>query len=171
MLVTADWCRMMARYNAWQNSGLIEIVAALPEDELLRDRGAWVGSILATLSHLLWADRTWMGRIRGDAPSFGGIPESVRMAPTAAAWAKARRETDDDLLHWTAQLPDAALDQGLTWTPASGGPARTQPLAIVVSHMFNHQTHHRGLVHAMLTAAGVRPPPTDLIAMPQQGTI
>jgi uncharacterized damage-inducible protein DinB len=41
-----------------------------------------------------------------------------------------------------------------------------RPRALLIAHMFNHQTHHRGQVHAMLTAAGARPADTDLFMMP-----
>ena len=168
MLVTSDWCRMMARYNGWQNGGLLALVADLPEEELRRDRGAWFGSILGTLNQILWADRTWMGRILGAPQDLGGIPASIHLTSTPAAWAEARQAADRDLSSWAAGLSEAGLARDLTWTPASGGPARTQGMGLVVTHMFNHQTHHRGQVHAMLTAAGVRPPATDLIAMPPE---
>jgi uncharacterized damage-inducible protein DinB len=166
MLVTPDWCRMMARYNAWQNGGLLTLVAAMSEEELRRDRGAWFGSILGTLNHILWADRVWLGRIQAAMPDIGGIPTSVNLTTTPAAWAEARQEADQNLSDWAAALAEADIARDLTWTSFSGGPPRTQPMGVIVTHMFNHQTHHRGQVHAMLTAAGLRPPATDLVAMP-----
>jgi len=165
-LVTPDWCRLLARYNAWQNEGLLSLVPTLPEEELRRDRGAFFGSILATLSHLLWADRVWLARLHGEPVTFGGIPESVALAPTLDLWVEERRRADQRLLTWAEGISMQALSRDFAWTGTGGGPPRSQPLGLVVSHMFNHQTHHRGQVHAMLTAAGVTPQPTDLIAMP-----
>ena len=166
MLVTPEWCRTMARYNAWQNDGLQEMVAVLPAEALTLDRGAFFGSILRTLSHLLWADRVWLARIEGRAHELGGIAESVTLAPDARAWAKGRREADAALAAWADAVTAEALAGDLTWTSASGGSARTEALGLVASHVFNHQTHHRGQVHAMLTSAGARPGASDLIAMP-----
>ncbi|NCT11917.1 MAG: damage-inducible protein DinB, partial [Rhodobacterales bacterium] len=62
----------MARYNAWQNTGLRRMVAAMDPAELSADRGAFFGSIMATLNHLLWADQVWLHRLAGHpAPDCG----------------------------------------------------------------------------------------------------
>ena len=166
MLVSPEWCRMMARYNAWQNDGLRMVVAELSPEALTLDRGAHFGSILMTLSHILWADRTWLARIESRHHDLGGVADSVRHAPDARTWIEARTKADDALLAWASRVTPETLAAPLTWTPASGGPPRTKDLGLIVSHMFNHQTHHRGQVHAMLTSAGVQPQATDLTAMP-----
>ncbi|MEQ9176308.1 MAG: DinB family protein, partial [Alphaproteobacteria bacterium] len=61
-MITPEYCRMMARYNAWQNRQLTESLDAQPLEVLTEDRGAFFGSILGTLNHLLWGDRMWMAR-------------------------------------------------------------------------------------------------------------
>jgi len=81
-LITPDYCRTMARYNAWQNNGIRKIVDVMDEDALRLDRGAFFGSILGTLNHLLWGDQLWMSRFDGgDGPTMS-IPESVNLTPS-----------------------------------------------------------------------------------------
>lgn len=165
-LVTPDWCRMMARYNAWQNGGQIRIVRGLPEAELTRDRGAFWGSILGTLSHLVYADRIWLHRLAGLPKPDGTLKDSHRLVTGAGAWADARTATDAALSAWAESLAEQDLAGDLTWTSPAAGRVVTKPRDLLVTHLFNHQTHHRGQVHAMLTAAGARPDDTDLAFMP-----
>jgi uncharacterized damage-inducible protein DinB len=165
MMVTPDYCRVMARYNAWQNDGLRRVMAGMAEAELRRDRGAFFGSILATLNHLLWADRVWLSRLTGSERPPGGIAESVSLTPTAAVWGAERFRTDGQLSLWAERLDAVDLVGDLVWASGATGREERRPIAQIVMHVFNHQTHHRGQVHAMLTAAGVTPPPTDLFLM------
>jgi uncharacterized damage-inducible protein DinB len=167
MIVTPDYCRMMARYNAWQNEGLRRMLPEMADTALRRDRGAHFGSILATVNHILWADRVWLARLTGGEAPGGGIAGSVGLTPTAAVWGAERFRTDGAITRWAERLDALDLVGDLVWQSAlTGGEAR-RPVAICVVHMFNHQTHHRGQVHAMLTAAGMTPGPTDLFLMPE----
>ncbi len=87
MFVTADYCRVMARYNAWQNEGLCHMVPAMPLEEVRREWGAFFGSILGTLKQFLWVDRMWRARLTGSEKPCCGIKESVSLMPDAMAWA------------------------------------------------------------------------------------
>ncbi|SFB74933.1 DinB family protein [Tropicimonas isoalkanivorans] len=166
-MISVEYVQLMARYNAWQNKALTETVEALDEDEVTRDRGAHFGSIFATLNHLLWADRLWMARIDGWVRPDGGISESVALYPTLAAWKADRTRADARLVLWARNLRPAALRGDLTWMSGSTGREQRKPIAVCVAHLFNHQVHHRGQIHAMLTAAGAHPAPTDLAFMPE----
>lgn len=166
MIVTAEYCRLMARYSMWQNKGLRGIVEEMDPGELKADRGAFFGSIWSTLNHILWADRTWMARFDGGKPPGGSINKSKDLAPTPAVWAAERFRTDGRILTWAETLTTLDLTGTLSWQSAAAGREITLPVGVCVTHMFNHQTHHRGQVHAMLTAAGITPPPTDLFLMP-----
>jgi len=73
---------------------------------------------------------------------------------------------DGRLGHGAGTLRPAQLRGEMTWWSGAEGAEVTRPRALCVAHLFNHQTHHRGQVHAMLTAAGLRPPATDLALMP-----
>jgi len=81
MLVTPEYCRLMARYNAWQNTGLRRMVAAMDPAELSADRGAFFGSIMATLNHLLWADQVGLHRLAGHPGRDCGIAQGVALTP------------------------------------------------------------------------------------------
>jgi len=166
-VIDAGYCRVMARYNAWQNKGLRAIVDAMDEDALRRDRGAFFGSILGTLNHLLWGDLVWMARFAGgDAPPQA-IADSPDMTATPVEWSTHRFRTDGRISLWADKLASVDLVGDLTWYSEAAKREVTQPMQTCIVHFFNHQTHHRGQVHAMLTAAGAKPGPTDLPFMPE----
>ena len=166
-MITPAHVRTMAAYNAWQNGSIYAAAEGLDAAARQADRGAFFGSIEATLTHLLWADRMWLHRLAGDPPPAArAIPESVREVEGWAALATARRAMDARLTEWAAALTAEALGGTLSWYSGALGREVTKPVWLLVTHVFNHQTHHRGQVHAMLTAAGARPADTDLPFMP-----
>lgn len=157
----------MAAYNAWQNRSLIAAADAIGEAERQRPRGAFFGSIAATFSHLLWADRTWMRRLAGlSGPREGSIAASVNEARDWDEYKAARAALDGQIRDWAAGLAPPDLAGDLAWYSGAAGREVSRPRWILVTHLFNHQTHHRGQIHAMLTAAGARPEDTDLFIMP-----
>ncbi|GGL59211.1 DinB family protein [Wenxinia marina] len=166
---TPDYVRLMARYNAWQNDGLSRVVTAMPPAELTEERGAFWGSILGTLNHLLWGDAMWLSRFAGTPAPSVGMKEAPTMTPTAAEWAARRKGLDQTILTWADGLRDLDLAGDLTWYSGLRKAEVTRPLGPLVVHFFNHQTHHRGQVHHMLTAAGHSLPDTDLFLMPDGG--
>jgi len=149
----------LARYNAWANERLYDACAALGEAELKARRPAFFGSIHATLNHLLVGDRIWMSRIVGGALS---LPLNTILYEEFAPLRAARRAQDKLLCNLVASLPAARLDDALVYTNTRGQPFST-PLRLVLGHLFNHQTHHRGQVHDMLSQTAVPPPELDLI--------
>ena len=166
-MITPDYCQMMARYNAWQNNGLRDMVAAVPDTELRRDRGAFFGSILATLNHILWADQMWMSRFEKADPPKRGRKDSVNATPDVTTWSAERALMDDRIARWADRVSAEVLSGTLSWYSGLKKSDVTMPMARCVAHVFNHQTHHRGQVHAMLTAAGLHPQDTDLFLMPE----
>lgn len=161
-----DYALTMARYNLWQNDSLTEAAGTLSPEERQKDRGAFFGSITGTLSHLLWADRTWLGRFT-DRPLPGiGIPESTGLIGDWQVYLAERRQLDRQILEWAKQLPAAWFQGDICWFSGAASRRITLPKAMAILQMFNHQTHHRGQIHAMLTAAGVRPQATDIPFMP-----
>ena len=170
-MITAGFARTMARSNTWQNGQLLPVVTTMSGEELIRDRGVFFGSIFATLNHLLWGDRIWMSRFDPDrvAPPAVQAADNVRMTPDIAAWAAARTETDAAISDWADRLTGAELAGELNWYSGMAGREMRAPLENCVVHFFNHQTHHRGQVHAMLTAAGAKAPVSDLAFMPGEG--
>ena len=167
-MIDRDYCVTMARYNRWQNDQLEKLLGGLETAEVTRDRGAFFGSMLGTLNHLLWGDMTWMSRFDGGpAPDLPAL-ESTRMCPTLAAWSAERFRLDGRITHWVKSLHSVDLAGTLTWYSGSAEREVTAPMGGLVVHFFNHQTHHRGQVHAMLTATGSKAPISDLFLMPDQ---
>ncbi|MEM7488063.1 MAG: DinB family protein [Pseudomonadota bacterium] len=164
--MTPALARRMARYNSWQNASLIAAAGTLSDAARRRDRGAFFGSIAATFDHLLVDDGLWLAR-------FAGVTRPVdeaRAVPSAgddwAAFVACRAERDAAIACWAAALDEAALAGPVAWYPAGGSVRVEKPAELCAAHLFNHQTHHRGQIHAMLTAAGAMPGPTDLPMMP-----
>ncbi len=167
-MISIDHVRTMARYNGWQNESLYGAADTLSEADRLKDRGAFFGSIHNTLSHILWGDQQWMSRF---------APDIVQKPPTLVrtgagnypAWADltARRVAFDETIStWAEHMTPAWLEGDLVWYSGIAKADVSKPKWLTVTHFFNHQTHHRGQVHAMLTAAGAKPDDTDLFLMP-----
>jgi uncharacterized damage-inducible protein DinB len=161
-MITPGWVRMMAAYNAEMNRRLYGAADRLEEAARRQERGAFFGSIHATLSHLLWGDTAWMARFDGWEMPQGGIQASPRLHDDWTKLKADRAEVDARIEAWAARVDPAWLASDLTWFSGAMGREVTRPAAALVTHFFNHQTHHRGQVHAMLTAAGEATGATDL---------
>lgn len=167
-MITPEYCRMMARYNAWQNRQVTDSVENMPLEELTKDRGAFFGSILATLNHLLWADTLWIARFDGGkGPDAETIPGGTTMTQNANEWALARFRLDGRISSWAKTVTNTDLSGDLKWHSTAMNKDFSKPIALCVMQVFNHQTHHRGQVHAMLGAAGAQMPVTDIPFMPE----
>jgi uncharacterized damage-inducible protein DinB len=165
-VIDLAYVQRMARYNRGQNQNLYGVADGLSDGERRRERGAFFGSIHKTLSHLLWGDRIWMSRFTPEVPvPEGGIPGSVSLYPDWEALKRGRGDTDATMIAWADRLDPDWLAADLTWFSRGANRELTQPKWLLVTHMFNHQTHHRGQVHCMLTQAGGRPHDTDLPLM------
>ncbi len=166
-MISPEYAQMMARYNRWQNTSIFTAASGLDDAARRLDRGAFFKSIHGTLSHLFWGDTIWMSRFDGwDAPSKN-IPDSTEFAPDWDAFCKARAVADQRIIDWAAKLASADFIGDLTWYSGAMKREFSRPRALLIMQLFNHQTHHRGQTHAMLTAAGARPDDTDLPFMPE----
>lgn len=161
-MITVSYARTMAAYNREMNGRLYAAAGRLPDAERRRDRGAFWDSIQGTFSHLLWADIMWMSRLDGWQAPGVNLGDSAGAFPEFEPMAARRVEADAGIATWAAGLSDDWFDADLTWTSGAAGCEITMPRGLVVAHVFNHQTHHRGQVHAMLTAAGEATGATDL---------
>ena len=143
---------MFAAYNRWANARIYDAAAALPEEAFKRDVGAFFGSLHGTLNHILAADRIWQKRFTGtgDAPTaLDAILYDDFAGLQAARWAE-----DDRIITWIEGLRETDLARDITYTPLTNPTVITHPLAPALFHFFNHQTHHRGQCHMILTALG-----------------
>ncbi|WP_245479587.1 DinB family protein [Hansschlegelia zhihuaiae] len=157
-----------AGYNAWANARLYAAARALPPERLHEDAGAFFGSLLATLNHLLVADRIWMRRFTGggDAPArLDAILHDDLHTLSAARIAEDRRISD-----WVASLSDDDLAGVLRYRRITAPDDIGQPLVEALAHFFNHQTHHRGQAHALVTRFGGRKagPVLDLLVFQKE---
>jgi uncharacterized damage-inducible protein DinB len=167
-MIGPAYVQRMARYNRWQNENLYGVADRLSADERQHERAAFFGSIQKTLSHLLWADRIWMSRFAPDVERpQAGIPQSVDLYPDWQGLKTERAAFDRKIIDWADGVDAAWLAGDQTYY--SGGAKRdlTRPRWMLITHMFNHQTHHRGQIHCMLTQAGGKPHDTDLPLLPE----
>ena len=165
-MIGIGFVQRMARYNRWQNENLYGVANTLSDEERRRERGAFFGSIYATLNHLLWVDRMWMSRFAGTPRPEGGIPQSVALHENWDDLKRDRMGFDATIIHWADDLDPAWPEGELTFYSGLAKRDVTMPKDLLIMHFFNHQTHHRGQVHCMLTQAGIKPHVTDLPAMP-----
>jgi uncharacterized damage-inducible protein DinB len=161
-MIGAAYARMMAAYNAEMNHRLYAAAERLDDGERRRDRGAFWGSIHGTLNHLLWGDRQWMSRFAGWPPNDRKLADSATLIDDFDALRIARTEADAAIIAWAGGLDDAWFASDLACYSGAAKREMTMPRAPLVAHFFNHQTHHRGQVHAMLTASGEKTGDTDL---------
>jgi len=166
-MIDRAYVQRMARYNRWQNDNLYGAADRLPDDERRRERGAFFGSIHETFSHLLWADRIQMSRFTDVPRPAAGIAESASLYPDWDALKDERIRFDRTIIDWADALDPSWLAGEHTYYSGAVKRELTRPHWLLVTHLFNHQTHHRGQVHCMLTQAGVRPSDTDLPFMPE----
>lgn len=164
-MIDPAYVRTMARYNRWQNGSLYAAADTLSEEARRRDRGAFFKSIHATLNHLQWADDVWMSRLTGASRPTGKISDSTSYIDDWEALKRERARLDERIIAWADRLDAADFSGDLKWRSSSDREV-VRPRALAIAHFFNHQTHHRGQVHAMLTAAGAQPQDADLIMMP-----
>ena len=152
---------MFAAYNLWANQRIYGAATDLGEGEFSRDTGAFFGSMMGTLNHILVADRIWLKRFtgEGDAPSsLDAILHRDLPALTAAREAEDRR-----IVEWVEGLSDKNLAGRFTYMTATDMRTISQRLLPALAHFFNHQTHHRGQAHMILTVLGRPSVPLDLI--------
>jgi len=152
---------MMAAYNQWANSILYDAAAALAPEDYTRDTGAYFRSMMGTLNHILVADRIWMSRFTGK----GAAPASLDAILHAElpALRRARETEDKRIVAWIAGLDDEQLQGRFTYMTVVNPRTISQRLAPALTHFFNHQTHHRGQAHMILSVLGQEPPSLDLI--------
>jgi uncharacterized damage-inducible protein DinB len=155
-----DRYRQFAAYNAWANTRLYDAVAALPEADFHADRGAFFRSLKGTLNHILVGDRIWFGRLTGEGPAYTQL--DLILHEDLAGLRRAREAEDARITAYVDSLDEAALNQTLEYRTTTGQPF-VQTRSSVLDHVFNHQTHHRGQAHALISAAGASPPSLDLL--------
>lgn len=162
-MITPAYVRTMVRYNAEMNRRLYAAAERLGEERRREDGGAFWKSIHGTLSHIYWGDCIWMSRIDGWEKPAVPIRESGRFVENFGELSRRRADADARLADWAQRVDAEWLKGDLAWYSGAVERDLVQPRAVVVAHLFNHQTHHRGQAHALITRTGERTGDTDLV--------
>lgn len=150
-----------AGYNAWANRRLYDAAATLSDAEYRADRGAFFKSMHGTLNHLLATDRIWMKRFTGAGDAPDRLDAIVH--GTFAGLRAAREAEDRRIVAWIEGLDEARLAGVIRYRRVSSPEEFVQALMPALDHWFNHQTHHRGHAHMILTGLGKAAPELDLL--------
>ena len=153
--------RMFADYNAWANGRVYAAAAQLSVEQYRADRGAFFKSVHGTLNHLLVTDRIWMQRFTGE----GDAPTRLDaiLFETFDQLRAAREAQDRRIIDYVDGLDDIRIAGTIKYRRVSSPEQFEQQLAPALAHWFNHQTHHRGQVHALLTGFVGQAPELDLL--------
>ncbi|MGC2400746.1 MAG: DinB family protein [Acidobacteriaceae bacterium] len=154
-----DAFKMFARYNRIANECLYQQCAQLNDSEYRLERKGSFGSIHKLLNHMLLGDQIWMARFAGGGKTTP--PLNTILFETFPELRKARTEQDEAIEAFFTTADDAFLSRPLHYIN-SRGIAYTDSAPKAVLHFFNHQTHHRGQVHVMLSQTEVKPPSLDM---------
>ena len=149
----------LALYNQRANERLYQACAALSDAERKRERPAFFGSIHGTLNHILLGDRIWLARFAGQRVPSTGL--DAILYEDFEELAAARSIEDARIIAFTEALTSEQLDGTIRYRNNAGALCE-DPIDLLVQHLFNHQTHHRGQVHDMLSQTEVPPPSLDM---------
>jgi uncharacterized damage-inducible protein DinB len=152
---------MFSRYNAWANERLYDAAAKLSDADYRADRGAFFKSMHGTLNHLLVGDRIWMHRFTANEPI--NVALNAILFDDLAALRTARRNEDRRIISFVESLTESGLAGVIRYRTITNPRDIEQPLSPALAHFFNHQTHHRGQAHGLLTAITGDAPSLDLI--------
>jgi uncharacterized damage-inducible protein DinB len=161
-MITPAYVRTMAAYNAEMNRRWYAAADTLTDAQRREDRGAFFGSIHGTLCHLVWGDSTWMARFAGWPRPAVPQGDSPGMITDWDVLKATRFDLDARLIGWAGTVTQEWLDEDLAWFSGSIQKDLVMQKGLLVTHMFNHQTHHRGQAHAILTSFGAKTGDTDL---------
>jgi len=165
---------LLARYNSWMNKRLMERADVMGSARIEVDQQAYFSSIFGSFQHIMVGDLVWL-RCYGVTPAFASLatslvhfPEPTALnAPLYKTWAEfkeARLELDQLVSEWIQSLDDHSLQTSIHYASIKGIKA-WQPLWILLTHLFNHQTHHRGQITTLMMQQGYDPGVTDMVAM------
>jgi uncharacterized damage-inducible protein DinB len=150
--------RKLAQANRLANARLHRAIARLDPSDLTAPRPAFFGSLQKTLNHILMVDRFYLNALLGLPLNRAYLDEATFCTdlPTLADW---QATSDRALLSHVEGLTPATLVE--TVAIDRGERVQHDRRDDILSHVFQHQTHHRGQVHGMLSATALKPPQLD----------
>lgn len=169
----SDHYRRYARYNTWINQSLLDASLSLSQAEQNKDQQLFFHSLTGSWNHILVGDLLWLNRLAMIFPmiddAIGNWPKPTKLDqilyPDLAELAPARQQLDELIMQWCDVLRESDSEDRLQYHN-SRGEIQVRPLPDILQHLFNHQTHHRGQITALLSQLGVDYGATDFILMP-----
>ena len=150
--------KVQAAYQAAMNRQFYAACADLNAEQLAKDNGIFFKSVIGTLNHMLLTDRIWLATFQNEKYAYESLGQILYA--DLAELSEAREATDADIAVWLSGVTDEQLQAGFH-------DRLTFPLWFALTHFFNHQTHHRGQVSALLNQAGIDYGTTDLPWVPE----
>ncbi len=151
--------QLLSNFNTWANAKIFSSCKKLDDTEYKRDRGAFFSSIHGTLNHLLVVDKAYISRIKGK--DHGLISLDQILYENLFQLEEARIKEDKRLVGLVNSLSEESIQKEITYTGFETGNT-TYTIKVILITLFNHQTHHRGQIHNMLSQAGIKPPQIDI---------
>ena len=157
-----DHFTRFAAYNGWANARLYDAATALSDFERKRElKAAYFKSLHGTLNHILVADRIWMKRLTGEGEAPAAL--NTELYSDFSALREAREREDQRIADHVQALPADGFGRVVEYADMRAEP-KSLPLSVILAHLFNHQTHHRGQASGLLRQLGVAEPPSlDLV--------
>lgn len=162
-MMPENYYQLMAQYNQWMNKNLYAVCADIPDTERKKNMGAFFKSIHGTLNHILVGDLNWMARFLGEQSSHRLDEEIYSDFDELHV---ARGEMDKKILNWAENLDPSWLQSDFEFVSRIDNAKRVTPAWILVTHLFNHQTHHRGQLTTLIKQLGYEPGVTDMPWLP-----
>ncbi|OYY07515.1 MAG: damage-inducible protein DinB [Polynucleobacter sp. 35-46-11] len=151
--------RMLARYNKWANNMLLDAIAALPLDEVIKNRAAAFGGMSFALAHVAIVDQIWQAHLLGKDHGFKS--RTTESPDSLAALTEKLNESGDWYIQYADSMTEPLLNEKLSFLFVDGG-AGEMTRGDILIHVFNHKTFHRGHIGDMFYQSGFRPPSIDL---------
>ena len=164
-MITPLYARAMAAYNSEMHRRMYAAAARMTDTARREDGGLFWGSLHRTLCHVMWGDEMWMARFDGSMKPTVKLKDSGRLFERFDDLAAARAVADRKIEAWAYGLTEAEIARTLTWFSGATNTKRAAPMGLLIAHFFNHQTHHRGQAHALITRAGEDLGDTDLFVL------
>ncbi len=167
-MITPSYVRTMARYNHWQNGLIYDLAGSLDDAARRADCGMCFGSIHNTLNHMLWDDQMLMHCLADmPLPAADSVRTSVGLFEDWLALRNAHAAFSTGIVEWADTISETWLEGTRIWNSGAAQQQGRKSNAILLVQLFNHQTHHRGQLHVMLSQQGVKTPHTDVSFMPE----
>ncbi|RHX91959.1 DinB family protein [Leptospira stimsonii] len=162
-MISPEHCRLLAEYNRWMNEKVYSTSSKLSDLQRKEDRGAYFKSIHSTLNHILWVDLSWLARFQGkELPK--GTAGSDLYSDFGELFRK-RKECDEKIIEWASGIESTWLETPFRFFSIVYQRELEKPTWVLVDHIFNHQTHHRGQITTLLSQMGLDVGITDLAWM------